>query len=282
MTQWEAPAKLNLDLRLRQRDSKGMHPLRSVVQTVEWCDLLTVEAGDEDVLHLTGPGAESDIPDGGDNLVWKAVQALQLASRPRLYVVLDKWVAAAAGLGGGSSDAAAMLLALADLLHLGDDTVRAAAEQVGADVPYFLTGGTAVVEGYGEVISPAPPITGLAFAVAVPPFELSTPEVYRRWDDLDGPVGSEVPVAAVPPALRPEGPFRNDLTAAAISIRPELADWMADLGERWGRAVMMSGSGPACFAYFLDEDEATGALAAVGEHRAKASASPRPRRVAPR
>lgn len=280
MSEWEAPAKLNLDLRLQRLDSRGMHPLRSLVQTIEWCDLLAVEVGDEDQLHLTGPCAESDIPDGGDNLVWKAVQALQLSSRPRLDVVLDKQVASAAGLGGGSSDAAAMLLAMSDLLRLGDDAVRLAAEQVGADVPYFLTGGTAVVEGYGEKISSAPPIGGLAFAVAVPRFELSTPEVYRRWDELDGPVGAEVATAAVPPALRSEGPFRNDLTAAAVSIRPELADWMSDLAERWGRAVMMSGSGPACFAYFLDEDEATHALTAVGENRAKTAALSRPRGAA--
>ena len=282
MAEWEAPAKINLDLRVRAADSTGRHPLRSLVQTVEWFDVLDVEPGDEDHLEIVGLAADAGIPDGGENLVWKAVEALQLDSRPPLFVHLDKQVAAAAGLGGGSSDAAAMLEAVADLLGLPHETVAGAAPQVGFDVPLFLTGGTVVLEGYGERVTPVATLAGFAVAIAVPPFEIATADAYRRWDLLDGPVGAEMPSVALPPTLRPEGPFRNDLTPAALAVRPELADWMSELSQRWGRTVMMSGSGPACFAYFLDEDEAHSAAGEVGEHRAAVAASLRPRGVGPR
>jgi 4-diphosphocytidyl-2-C-methyl-D-erythritol kinase len=282
MADWEAPAKINLDLRLRAADSTGRHPLRSLVQTVEWFDVLEVEPGDEDYLEIAGPAADAGIPDGGENLVWKAVEALELDSRPPLFVRLDKQIAAAAGLGGGSSDAAAMLEAVADLLGLPKEAVAGAASRVGADVPLFLTGGTVVLEGYGERVTPVAALAGFAVAIAVPPFEIATADVYQRWDLLDRPLGAEMPSAVLPPTLRPEGPFRNDLTPAALAVRPELADWMSELSQRWGRTVMMSGSGPACFAYFLDEDEAHSAVGEVGEHRAAVAASLRPRGVSPR
>lgn len=282
MADWEAPAKINLDLRVRAADSTGRHPVRSLVQTVEWFDVLEVEPGDEDHLEIAGPAADAGIPDGGENLVWKAVEALELDSRPPLFVRLDKQVAVAAGLGGGSADAAAMLEAVADLLGLPEEAVAGAASRVGADVPLFLTGGTVVLEGYGERVTPVAALTGFAVAIAVPPFEIATADVYRRWDRLDRPLGAETTSASLPPTLRSEGPFRNDLTPAALAVRPELADWMSELSQRWGRTVMMSGSGPACFAYFLDEDEAHSAAGEVGEHRAAVAASLRPRGVSPR
>lgn len=278
MSEWEAPAKLNLDLRIARPDASGMHPLRSVVQAIEWCDLLTLEPGDDDALHITGPASDADLSEG-DNLVWKAVAALGVGSRPRLDVQLDKHIAVAAGLGGGSSDAAATLVAVADLLHLPGDTVEAAARQVGSDVPFFLTGGTALMEGYGGNVTPLSALAGFAVAVVVPDFELATPAVYRAWDDLDAPTGPEFPATALPPELRAEGPFRNDLLPAALALRPELADWMADLADSWGRPVMMSGSGPSCFGYFLDEDEAAEALEEVRGRRAGAAVPLRPRGV---
>ena len=279
VAEWEAPAKLNLDLRLRPADARGKHPLRSLVQTIEWVDVLRLEVGDEDQLDISG--AAEGIPEGGENLVWKAVTALGLDSRPPLFIALRKEIAAAAGLGGGSSNAAAMLMAVADLLGVSGDRVEEAARDVGADVPLFLGGGTAVIEGYGERVTPVAALTGFAVAVVVPPFELATTEVYSRWDVLDAPVGAEVPTASLPPTLRPAGPMSNDLTPAAVSLLPELADWMVDLSRRWERGIMMSGSGPACFAYFLDEDEAESALGGLAEHRAAKAAALRPRGIAP-
>lgn len=278
MSEWEAPAKINLDLRLRPRDARGYHPLRSLVQALEWVDRLTVEEGDEDTLLIRG----ADLPDDGENLVWKAVSALDLAERPALHIELDKAVAVSAGLGGGSADAAAAIRAVADLVGVDDSKVQAAAAQVGSDVPFFLTGGTAVIEGYGERVTPMEPLTGFALAIAVPPFELATPDVYRRWDDLEGPIGPALSGTELPPPLRRYEELRNDLVLAAVSLRPDLADWMHDLSEAWERPILMSGSGPACFGFFLDFDEADDALSAVGEYRAAVAADLRPRGVARR
>lgn len=263
MPEWEAPAKLNLDLRVGSVERDGFHPLRSLVQTIDWTDRLTVEESDEDHLDLAG----AELPEGGENLVWQAVEALALRRRPRLHIRLVKSIPIAAGLGGGSADAAATLLAVGEMLRLGRRRISAVAAEVGADVPFLLTGGTAVLEGYGERVTALDPLSGFAVAVAVPPFELATPDVYRRWDEMGGPVGTELTGAALPPALRRHDELRNDLTPAAASLRPELRDWMADLGGRWERPVMMSGSGPACFGFFLDRDEAAGAVAGLSEHR---------------
>lgn len=269
MSEWEAPAKLNLDLRVAAPDGSGMHPLRSIAQTIELCDIVTVQEGDEDGLRVLG----ADLGAEGDNLVWKAVEALQWQGRPRIDVELCKRVPVAAGLGGGSADAAVILRAVGgEMMRLPDDRIQEVAARVGADVAYLLTGGTAVMEGYGERVTPLVALEGFAVGVAVPPFELATPDVYRRWDSMGGPVGEELGGRDLPPPLRGLGELRNDLTPAAVSLRPDLIDWMADLGRRWERPILMSGSGPACFGFFLDIDEAQAAVAAVGESRAAVAA----------
>ena len=117
--------------------------------------------------------------------------------------------------------------------------------------------------GVGEQIERLDPLGGFAVAVAVPDFELSTPEVYRRWDDMNGPIGSRVESRRLPPALR-EMEVVNDLTPAAIDLVPALGDVLDELTSLWERPVMMSGSGSAVFGCFADVDEAAGAAAAVG------------------
>ena len=130
---------------------------------------------------------------------------------------------------------------------------------VGADVPFFLDGGSVWMEGYGERLTDVEPLAGFAVAVAVPPMEIPTAAAYRRWDELDGPRGVDVDGAAIPPVLRRHGPLRNDLTPAAMSLEPELADWAHEVSRLWGRPVLMTGSGSAHFAFFVDVDEATDA-----------------------
>lgn len=277
MVDWQAPAKVNLSLEVRPPDRSGYHPIRSLVQAIEWCDLIGIEIGDEDRLVVTG----ADLPEGGDNLVWKAVDRLVGRDRPPLDFRLDKQVAVGAGLGGGSSDAAAVLTGVAGLLRISDERVVAAAAEVGADVSFFLRGGTAVIEGRGERVSDLPLLGGFAMAVVVPPFELSTPEVYRRWDDLGYPVGRRIQDSDLPPALRGGPDLRNDLTPAALSLRPELGDWIADLTDRWGMVIAMSGSGPSLFGLFPNLDEAASAVGGLpGTARAATSASLRPVGVA--
>jgi len=281
MSDWEAPAKLNLSLQVASPDISGLHPIRSLVQTIEWSDLLTFEEGDEDRLEVVG----ADLPHGGDNLVWKAISALRAATgmkQPFLDIHLTKSVAVAAGLGGGSSDAAAALFAAARICKVSPVVAEAIAPTVGADVPFLMTGGTSWMEGYGEKLSAVRVESDYAVVVVVPPFELTTAEVYSTWDRLDGPLGTEVTGRRLPPAFRDLGPLRNDLTTAAMALAPELADWVADLSGLFDRPVFMTGSGPGLFSYFADDDEAASAArVAPKAARATVAARPRLRGVAP-
>ncbi len=251
-----APAKINFSLLLKPADTRGYHPLRSLTQALEWGDTLEFDSEDEDRLEVVG----ADLPTDGSNLVWKAISTVG-GKRPRLAIRLTKRTPTAAGLGGGSSDAAAALRAMQELCRLREEIVVDAAPKVGADVAFFLTGGTAWMEGYGERITRLDRLEGFAVAVVVPPFELPTPDVYGRWDRLGGPEGEEISGRRLPPALRSLGPIRNDLTPAAVDLRPELGDWIRDLSEMWGRPVSLSGSGPSMFGWFADEDEAESAVA---------------------
>ena len=269
---WEAPAKINLHLAAGPVDASGYHPIESVVQTIEWCDRIDLDENEEDELVVSG----FEVPDDRSNLIWKALDRVD-AGRPQLLIRLDKRIPPAAGLGGGSSDAAAALAGTAEVSGWSKGVVRSAAQETGSDVPYFLTGGSATMRGYGERISPLEkPYRGFAVAVAVPGFELSTAEVYRTWDRLGSPAGSDHAPASLPPPLRREG-WRNDLTPAAVSAHPEMADWIAEMSDRWETPALMSGSGPAVFACFPSDDEAASAArAAPSDARAAVGVDLRP------
>lgn len=263
MTVYEAPAKLNLSLHVDAPGADGYHPLRSMVQTIEWCDLLEVVEGEgSDSLEING----IEVPIEG-NLVLEALAAVRQNDRvPPLALALEKTIPAGAGLGGGSSDAAAAIVAAIQVSELEDTLAPDVAVAVGADVSLFLTGGTLMMSGVGGDIEPLRPLETLAFAVAVPQFGLSTAEVYRHWDEMEGPEGEPLPDHALPPGLRDGMPMRNDLTPAAVDLEPRLGDFIADLRSAWGTSVSLTGSGSACFGYFgsLDEaEDATRAVAAI-------------------
>ena len=276
MTRWEAPGKLNLPADLAA-EADGYHPLQSLVQTIEWCDprFRGVEERD-DLIVIEHPDIDPE-----DNLVSRAATRPFREGLPKQRVVVDKVLPTGAGVGGGSSNAAATLMAAAGIAGLGRADVAPLAVTLGADVPLFLTGGTLHMGGIGEVIAPQQPLTGLAFAVAVPVFRLDTREVYREWDRLEGPQGETLPEGALPPALRDGMPIRNDLTPAAMSVEPQLAEFMAELRSRWGQPVLLTGSGSGCFGMFPGLDEAVDAAGAVSDLcRVSVGVEPRPRGVA--
>jgi 4-diphosphocytidyl-2-C-methyl-D-erythritol kinase len=258
-------AKVNLSLRVRSRDGSGYHPIRSLVQSVGWSDRLTLEIAEDDAFTIDG-----DLPAEEDNLAWRAVEAVRAdaAVRRRLSLHLHKRIAVAAGLGGGSADAAAGLVAATGLLRAAPGTAERLAPELGSDVAFCLVGGTAWMEGRGETVSPVPLQPDYALAIAVPPFQLATAAVYRRWDDLEGPSGTVLSGRHVPPSLRQFDDLANDLLPAALDLRPGLGDFMADLAQRWDRPVLLTGSGPATFAFFADVDEASAAITAVVGARA--------------
>lgn len=269
-----APAKLNLSLEVRPADSSGLHPVRGLTQSIGWHDILTMEESGADRLSVHG----ADLPTGEANLAWKAVKALRDLSGDRRRVEMKLWkrIPVAAGLAGGSADAAAALALYTDLIGAGRGRVDEAAAVVGADVTFCLYGGQRWISGYGERIGPAiDGANGFVTVVAVPPFRLQTPAVYRTWDRLGGPKGPGVSGSDLPPAIRIHGSLANDLYPAARTIEPLLDDWRAELALRWGRSVLLSGSGPALFGFFVDGAEAEEALALVpGEARSAFSAPP--------
>lgn len=270
----EAAAKINLSLRVKAADGSGMHPLLSLVQSFDRFDRLRASPASDDELDV----GDSELSPERDNLIWKAVDALRSESGNRrpLAFALVKEIPIAAGLAGGSADAAAALVATAALLGLARTAIMEVAIRVGADVPFCIQGGFSWMEGHGERLTLIREIPAdYSVAVVVPPFELDTAAVYRRWDDAGEPSGKPVDGKHLPPSLRAFGPFVNDLYPAALDLRPELGDWQADLVDRWERPVMLSGSGPSLFAYFADREEAAeAARLGPAEARARFATSP--------
>jgi 4-diphosphocytidyl-2-C-methyl-D-erythritol kinase len=256
VTTYQAPAKLNLSLLVSPPGDDGYHPLQSLVQTVEWCDLLDVELGEE--------GADVFESSIEDNLVERAISELRkVGDVPPLALALRKVIPMAAGLGGGSSDAAAALLAAADHAGLSRSGLADVAVRIGADVGLFLIGGTLMLRGRGEQIERLRPLRDFATAIVVPDFGLSTKDVYGRWDALEGPEGPATPDDGLPPSLRGGMPMRNDLLPAALDLEPRLGDLMSDVASVWGTSVSLTGAGSACFGYFPALDEAIEAASSV-------------------
>lgn len=218
-----APAKLTVSLRLTGLRDDGMHLIDAEMVSVDLYDTLVVTQG-ADGVFMDGPAA-GDLrgrTDGTDLVS----RALALAGRSA-RVDVEKRIPAGAGLGGGSSDAAAILS------WAGFDDLDAAA-RLGADVAFCLVGGRARVRGIGEVVEPIDPVDR-TFTLLTPPIHCSTPVVYRRWDEMGGPSDS---VSAE---------FPNDLTDAAIAAYPEMAAWRDRLGDATGAQPRLAGSGSTWF-----------------------------------
>ena len=272
---YEAPAKVNLSLLVHSAAADGMHPIESLVQTIEIVDRLEVSEADEDSFVCSDSELESD-----DNLVLKALERVrERGTVPPIDITLQKTIPIEAGLGGGSSDGAAATVAALEHGSLDPSLAAEITPQLGADVTLFLTGGTQIATGYGERLEPMAALDSFAVAVVVPDFGLSTPEVYRMWDSLGEPEGAAVDPARLPPVLRDGMPIRNDLTPAAIRVEPRIGDFIADVFDLWGSPVLLSGSGSACFGLFGDVGEARDAVAAVAEARARFGVDLRPHGV---
>ena len=212
-----APAKLTLSLRMVGVRDDGYHLIDAEMVSLDFHDRLRIEAGD--AFTVVGPQGTENVGANSDNLVR---QALRLAGRTAA-VTLHKAIPAGAGLGGGSSDAAAILR------WAGFDDLDAAAT-IGADVAYCLVGGRARVGGIGERVDPLP-FMPLTLTLLTPPVFCSTPAVYRAWDELGGPVGAH----------------GNDLEPAALIVAPELASWRDELREATGEQPRLAGSGSTWF-----------------------------------
>lgn len=251
---FEAFAKINLGLTVHPSRAER-HPIDALNLSVSWADELEVAVAESDAVDVQGP-----VPTDHSNLAWQAVTAVRPATGSALRLRLRKRIPAAAGLGGGSADAAAALAAAGEIFGISQESLLAAAADLGSDVPFCFVGGLAVVGGTGELVTPLPPVDGFACAIVVPPFDLPTADVYRTWDEADHPVGPPLVADDLPPSLRGYAPLRNDLFGAAVLLRPEIEEWRSELQSRWSRRVVLTGSGPSLFAFFVDRDEAQSAV----------------------
>jgi len=213
-----APAKLTTSLRIVGRRDDGYHLVDAEMVSLDFGDWLFVtEAASPIVEFFDSQGNELHL--GPDNLVSRALR--QIGSDASIRV--EKAIAAGAGLGGGSADAAA-------ILHWAGHSDLVAAASLGADVAFCLAGGHARVQGIGELIEQLP-FEDRVFTLLTPPVMCSTPAVYRAWDDLGGPVGDN----------------GNDLEPAALAVAPELARWRDELADATGVRPRLAGSGSTWF-----------------------------------
>lgn len=213
----DAPAKLTRTLRITGVRDDGYHLIDAEMVTLALCDRLTIEPG-TDALSAEGPFA-AGMPLDATNL---AARALRLVDK-HAAVHIDKQIPHGGGLGGGSADAAAVLRWAGH-----HDLVEAS--RLGADIPFCVVGGRARVRGIGEVIEPLP-FVALDVTLIVPPLSVSTPAVYRAWDEMGGPTGLGA----------------NDLEPAAISVVPALAIWRDRITEAVGQVPTLAGSGATWF-----------------------------------
>lgn len=244
-----APAKLTLSLRITGVRPDGYHLLEAEMVTVDLVDTLQIGPGRGlTVEDGTGRTVRDLTADPSDNLVARALDAVGRQAAVRLI----KRIPAGAGLGGGSADAAAVLR------WAGCDDLRLAAT-LGSDVPFCLRGGRARVTGTGEAVAPLPDREQV-FTLVSPPLHVSTPAVYRMWDELGGPHGA--------------GP--NDLEPAAIAVVPELVRWRDGLATRTGQVPVLAGSGGTWFVEgaFPDAGRVVRTLGAVTSRPGVASGSP--------
>ena len=256
-----ARAKINLTLDVGVRRSDGYHDIRSVMQTLALHDTLTVTRTMNVPgvrLEVTGDEARG-VPADESNLVHRAAVRLQKIAAARgsipgshsgLHILLHKRIPSQAGLGGGSSDAAATLLAVNGLLGLALPHARLAeiGATLGADVPFFLTGGTALVEGLGERVTPLPPLTpDRPLVIVKPPLGIPTAAAYAALDALP----DRVPGQATAAWLRGERQMSNDFEAVVFPNYPEVAAAHALLHQTdqtlRSFSALLCGSGAAVF-----------------------------------
>lgn len=266
-----APAKINLALHVTGRRADGYHLLDSLIVFTARGDRLTFGLAERDSFSITGPFSAS-VPNDEGNLVLRARDLLREAfpeiSKP-VSIALEKNLPVASGIGGGSSDAAATLRALAR--HWGADEqsrIDAIALSLGADVPMCLAGRPLLASGIGDIMQPLPVFPELNLVLVNPGIALSTPAVFKALQSADNP-----PLPALPSTLDFASlvgwleTTRNDLQDAATQIVPEIGDVLSALCNNGSAFARMSGSGATCFGLFENAENADRAATAVSKTR---------------
>lgn len=261
----KAYAKINLGLDVVRRLENGYHEVRMIMQTVGIYDVLTFRAAQSGIRITTDSG---ELPVGEDNLIYRAARLLMESGNVQegVEIHLEKHIPIAAGMAGGSSDAAATLLGLNDLFSLGmkEQRLRELGVRIGADVPYCIMGGTALAEGIGEVLTPLPPAPSCVLLVAKPDIQVSTRYVYEHLDaagvrqhpDIDG-MRHAIEDGDLSGVTARLGNVLETVTAKRYPVIAQIKEEMLAGGAL---GSLMSGSGPTVFGIYSGEEQAGQAL----------------------
>ena len=264
----KAYAKINLGLDVVRRLPNGYHEVRMIMQNVGIYDVLTFAKAEEGILLQVD---NQEVPADGNNLICKAAKLLLETAgiQGGVRITLEKNIPIAAGMAGGSTDAAAAFLGINELYEIGYDIeqLKALGVKIGADVPYCIQGGTALAEGIGEVLSelPAPPACHLL--VAKPDINVSTKFVYENLraneleyhPDIDGMIKA-LDLGDLKGITERLGNVLETVTVPAYPIIQEIKDVMLAAGAE---NALMSGSGPTVFGIFTNKDQAEAAAEAI-------------------
>ena len=253
-----APAKINLHLEILGKRPDGYHEIRTLMHRIDLCDEMEISVEGQGIKMVAeGEG----IPEGRENLACRAAQVFleELGSQRGLKISLKKRIPVAAGLGGGSSDAAAVMMGLNQLLETdwGDDRLMTLGAKIGADVPFFIFRKPAMAEGFGERLTAVGLPGPICLLLLIPPFSISTSWAYDAYDRMfpqgkePGPVkNSFADIAEILPMMR------NDLEAAALLIYPQIRQMKEELLAKGAQGALMTGSGPVIYGIFSSPTEA--------------------------
>ncbi|MBN2209139.1 MAG: 4-(cytidine 5'-diphospho)-2-C-methyl-D-erythritol kinase [Candidatus Coatesbacteria bacterium] len=265
MLKLRPPAKINLVLEVLRKRADGYHDIRTVMQSIDLCDEIAIE---EHTIpgHLELHTDTMSCPVDEKNLVWQAIHWLRQSTGfdGGLAITINKNIPIGGGLGGGSSDAGAVLLALVSQygLDVGRDDLNRIAARIGSDVSYFLVGGTALATGRGEIVQPMPDLPETAFVLANPGIAVDTARVYASLGMKETKVelASKKNACAAfldhPHGLKRWELMKNDLQSVARRLYPRLNEVFAILSALGAEHLMLSGSGATVFAPVESQDEA--------------------------
>ncbi|MBR2527618.1 MAG: 4-(cytidine 5'-diphospho)-2-C-methyl-D-erythritol kinase [Blautia sp.] len=256
-----AKAKINLGLDVLNRRPDGYHNIRTVMQTVTLCDDLIFSESSEKGIRLFSDSQA--VPLNESNLIWKAAQLMinEFSLTKGIFIRLEKNIPVAAGLAGGSTDAAATLSAVNRLfsLELDDRALAGLGARLGADVPFCIYGGTMLAEGIGELLTPLPPLQGCPVIIGKPKVSVSTRMAYESLDlsSLEHPDMAAIlsSIQKEDPTLLPLHPG-NVFAPGVIKMFPVIENIIGKMEELGSFCSQMSGSGPSVFGLFPDRRSA--------------------------
>ena len=252
-----APAKVNYLLDVIRRRTDGYHDLRMVMQRVDLCDEIKITLTSTPGITVTC--GKNGVPDGPGNIAWKAArELLDLdGSNQGVEIAITKNIPVAAGLGGGSSDAASVLMGMNELLRLdlSDQRLMEIGVTLGADVPFFIFKKTALAEGIGEVLTAMPPMPKAWILLINPGVHVSTAWVYKNLQLTGSGALNKLP-DSYPDLQTVCSIFSNDLQSVTIPAFPVIAEIRDRMLEQGALGAMMSGSGPTVFGLYDSCDSA--------------------------